>query len=694
MPPLQLGGWRDRVLSALGPDDVRLRVVADPDGLLLDERILQVLRERQVELLTVEDPVAFRFEYELRFRSRWDRGETVGASLLVRVPAARVDHLPFDLLATGRTASLGLAQLFPKLSPAVVVELAPDERDRLDHIQASLGHQPLGENATIDFLLLHVFDVDVARVHAPRDLLEVLLRLHQNRRRVTRVVAERLVEHLRAGGTFSDWPLDRLISDRDEFIAFLQERWPIFLARLVADRSSALGEEPVLDSYLAQPGPALLPLGDAALRPYVSSFFLDGELRPTRLAAPAESIPVWARLGILQDPSADRRRRLRGLLGALETAVPGADASYRVWSDFARRWAELGSQRWASAEPLDPDLGARLAHLRDRVDAAFRSWLAARYGGLYNQPDIPVMVHHIPRALARYRNRHGNPRLALVVFDGLALDQWVTLRGSLSARRPAWHFDEGAVFAWVPTVTSVSRQAIFSGQRPDQFAASIGTTAREAVSWTRFWENEGVRPSAIGYAILPNEPDTALAATDALIDLPRREAVGVVVRVVDEIVHGTPLGSVLVHDGVRALAAADRLPSILDRLLDGGFHVFLTSDHGNIESAGIGRPSEGVLAETRGARARVYSTATLRAQAHAAFPEATIWPPLGLPADFLPLLAPDRGAFVTRDEVIVAHGGASLEEIIVPYIHLQVRTKGFEERNDFVVQSLSKPLRP
>ena len=40
----------------------------------------------------------------------------------------------------------------------------------------------------------------------------------------------------------------------------------------------------------------------------------------------------------------------------------------------------------------------------------------------------------------------------------------------------------------------------------------------------------------------------------------------------------------------------------------------------------------------------------------------------GLPTEFLPLYAGARGAFVGQGERIVAHGGLSVEELIVPFV--------------------------
>lgn len=112
------------------------------------------------------------------------------------------------------------------------------------------------------------------------------------------------------------------------------------------------------------------------------------------------------------------------------------------------------------------------------------------------------------------------------------------------------------------------------------------------------------------------------------------------------------------------------MASLLNMLLAEGFAVYITSDHGNVEAAGCGRPKEGVLAEIRGERVRIYSEDILRSRVASTFPDALCWKPLGLPEDFLPLLAPLRRAFVPDGQRTVAHGGITLEEMVVPFVRV------------------------
>jgi hypothetical protein len=117
------------------------------------------------------------------------------------------------------------------------------------------------------------------------------------------------------------------------------------------------------------------------------------------------------------------------------------------------------------------------------------------------------------------------------------------------------------------------------------------------------------------------------------------------------------LGTTGMHNQVKLWVKEGFIGGLFEILLANGFAVYVTSDHGNVESVGCGRPKEGVLAELRGERVRIYSDDILRNSVAERFPGTLAWKPLGLPEDFLPLLAKGRTAFVTEGQRTVAHGG-------------------------------------
>ena len=321
-----------------------------------------------------------------------------------------------------------------------------------------------------------------------------------------------------------------------------------------------------------------------------------------------------------------------------------------------------------------PELESRYLGLRERVDSSFLSWVRSRYGGLHNLPAVPpAMLHHVPRAMARDLESGDAERVALVVVDGLAFDQWVVLRNVLVPQMPEVGFHEEATFAWIPAITPVSRQALFAGKPPIYFPASIGTTSKERSLWHQCWADSlGLSDAEVDYVNIQGNEDVSVV--EEMVSHPMLRVMGIVVRMVDMIMHGMKLGTPGMHDQVRMWAEQGQLAWLLGFLLEGGFSVYLTSDHGNIEAKGCGRPSEGSVAEVRGERVRVYSDSLLRAETAERFPGAVEWPASGLPEDYLPLLAPNRSAFIREGDRIVGHGGISIEELVVPFVQIRERT--------------------
>src|SRR5437016_6966232 len=276
-PLCMSNSWRDHILQALTLQGARLMLVADPDGLLLEEEILQGLQARGYDLLSYEDPAAFRFTYESTYRSRWDQGECTERSVILRTEAAELRSLPYDLWQAGQQYTFTIGDLFPNLSYPVVAALDRSDFDAL--YRAQRRHHPgtLGDNDTKDFVLRHVFDIAPELIKEPADLLRVLLRRHYRKRRVPAMLDAHLVQLLRQHGQFQDWPLERIVPDWEAFFSFLQQLWPHFLKRWlqqhqqasVADAASELASEPAM-AYVS---PEDLPFDHDDVRVYIDNLF-------------------------------------------------------------------------------------------------------------------------------------------------------------------------------------------------------------------------------------------------------------------------------------------------------------------------------------------------------------------------------------------------------------------------------------
>ncbi len=631
--------WQEHILKEFIPQVNRLTLVADPDYLVTEEDILQRLRERGFDILVFEDPVGFRFAYESKYRSKWDDGDSsIELVVVVHEQAANLRLLPYDIFQTDRKLSFSLADIFPNLSYSVIKSL--DRGDLEPLYQAYLQYTPgeLGDNATKDFLLSRVFDLDTDFIRQPADLLRVLLRRHYRDRPISKFLDQRFIHILHQHGMFEDWPLETIIQDREAFFSFLQERWPIFLKHIMVNKDSTVLESPTTYA-LKYSGPPNIPFDNEDVRVYIDTLFLDGLLQSVTYPQSSKPTQQWITVGIRLNPEADRLRRLEGLIRSVETAIPTDEARYQDWFAFAHRWSELIVLWHETNVQKQSALEQQFYSVQKKVDTTFQAWIMKRYSSLYNLPSTPpVMVHHIAHDIAQYIQTAAKEKVALIIMDGLAFDQWIVLREVFSQQRPDLKFRENMVFAWLPTITSVSRQSIFAGKPPLYYPESIFNTNKEATLWTQFWNDKGISQREVAYKKGLGE-GTSLSEIEELLSHPKIRVVGFIIDKVDKIVHGMELGTAGIHNQVRQWATQGFMIGLLNLLLQNHFDVFITSDHGNIEAT-----------------------------------DAIAWPPFGLPENFLPLLAPNRSAFIPEGKRVVGHGGISIEELIVPYVQVRRET--------------------
>jgi hypothetical protein len=646
-----MANWRDSILKHFQPRISRLTLVADPDGLLTEEGMLSAIRHRGFDLIPFDDPVAFRFAYESHYRSLWDQGQKTDLVVVLRSAEQQLNKLPFDLLKVGRQLTFALHQLFPKLNYPVLSEL---DRSYLDAVASAYDNHDgdqLSERGTKDFVLMHCFEIVPKLINSPLALLKMLLSLHARRIQLPEFLNDYLLESLSKHPAFGTWPLHEIVPSRESFLRFLQDEWAIYIGSF----GGGFGVQ------------SRVPFQHEDIHAYIDTFFLDGSLKPIEQHEPS-NLPAWVRNGVIDDPKTDAVRRFRALRQKFEAEIPGIEASHRDWQQAAQQWAELVVLRWECDEALDQSDRNGWTAAQSKVEAVFAVWMLQRYRSLHNLPyhQQPVMVHQVARFLAVERKRKKLGKIALLVLDGLAFDQWLLIRRILGADGPMLRFQDSTAFAWVPTLTTVTRQSIFAGEPPLYFPDSIETTSKERSHWLRFWEDQGVQRSGVELVTdLGGPADPRLETT---LSNPRLSILGVVWNKVDEITHGMMMQTAGMHSHVRLWASQGHLQQLLGRLHQEGFAIYLTADHGNVTATGIGNPKEGVLVETKGKRARVYDRPEFREEAAAKFPDSIRWPSQGLPADRHVLLAGDLKAFASEGEEVVAHGGIALEEVMVPFV--------------------------
>jgi len=666
---------KDAILSHFPIHTHPLTLVSDPDGLLADEDVLTALAERGFTLVDEPDPVA------LRRRVEGLRPWNVDYPLII-VTARPLNQLPYDLWQQGHHVTLALHTFFPNLAYPVVRALSPSQRYRLS--QSPPPPHRLGRQGTVEFLLRHVFAADLDALQQPAVLIAWLDRYHQQSDPMPAVLADHLLARLRKAPSYTAWPLDELLTNRAAFAVFVREQWRAYVQK---QTGQLLKEEPV--TYLGIKGSeaARYLLDFDALQDNLPGLVRSGTLEPLSVKQP-DRLPNWTRPAVLS-PEEDRRpRRAAELLNILTEYLDSApaDARWEQWQAIARAWAELTTLRYDPDAPLEPAQREAYDKLIGEIDAAFLAWLRRRYAPLGSQRlPTPHHVYHVPHYIAYQRRQGTADRVALLIMDGMALADWTLIGPAWRARHPDWRIAEHLLLAQIPTLTAVSRQALVSGLRPADFAATLDTARTESRHWAAFWAREGLPADACPYAHLAlercPEPVEGRNEPPPESDSARTRALCLIENKIDDMVHDATLGAKDFYASLRVWLEeyGRRVEKVIESLLARGFTVYLTSDHGHVEARGFGRPSEGLAVDTRGRRARIYSDRRAADNVQHSFSETILWSHDGL----LPngenavwvLMPQGRSAFDTFNETTVTHGGPTLDETVVPLLTITVEER-------------------
>jgi hypothetical protein len=539
--------------------------------------------------------------------------------ILVRDSAlAEPRDLPFDIEQQAEIVSLRLP-IADDFKP--LVRALPDTRgDRLVSALLTPSPDPLGATLAAGWGIS--FQPDGA---TPATELQATLRLRSDPA-TPAAIWDLLRPRLR-------YPLSKALADDPPDTGPLQAAWEDWCRN---------GRESPWRELIESTGSSLAPL------------FALGLLRT--VPGHRDDLPEWALVGTRSQTPYERASVL------LESAPAAWPSDLSSWTEVARWWGELRAAL-AEGTPAMDGMADRAWCWWNEADVVFRQWLSSSMGGLMmSASPWPATVARIAPFLARRVREGVARRILLMVVDGMGMAQWSLVSREAGLRSIV----SGGCVAMVPTLTSVSRQAIFAGSLPQAFAETLLTTNAEERRWAALWrrETEGLLRAPAGYWRLVGR------SPDEVPDLSRVDIAGVVVNAADEMMHGAEvLGDSQFAASLQTWVRHGFLRSLAQHAAEKGFEIWVTADHGNIEALPAGLPKrEGLAIESAGLRVRLYADPGLRSQSGA---EGVMWDPPGLPIDAIfPVFASGRGGYFNSGRR-VAHGGFSLDEVIVPLARVE-----------------------
>ena len=659
--------WQNTILNQFRPKKEPMLVVIDPDMLLSDETLLAEIQNSSYDILKLEDEVTFRNRFERNYRTRWDAGEPRHVVIIVHT-SEKERHIPYDLLQKGKKINVSVSELFPNLNALVIQTL-----DQAYYQDLYVAHQSLvdrneiqrGERQTMEFILRTVFGIEPATEWNPIRIVELLMDFHYRGRKIPQVIItcvnENMAKKIRSVGISKD-----LFDQSINFYSWLTKEWAKFCSKPESDNA--------------------LNFRDLRQKTLLTNLFADGKLDRVMVTTSTDSMPSWMRAGI--EMNAHYKTSTENKIGDnLDTSIksrvirfanmkdeefPQGSTDLRDWLNLAAEWAEvINVVNQLPKESYDL-IQLDFYKARNQINTGFVKFVQSRYSAVdyYQDNKGPVSLASINSWLNQQYSL--DDHIALICFDGLSLDQWFLLKKYLVSQLTHIDFRENRTYALAPSLTSISRQSLFAGRRPDSFADTWDKTNKDAERWQSFWINKGVAGKYVSYLPLKTNDLMSVNLQEAIGKNIKR--LGILINTFDDVMHSTkgfPENSDkrILYSSLQGYLADSKLSEMINFLLENQYRIIITADHGNICAHGSGITPPKAFIETYARRVAIFGEEKL-AREFAEQNDALYFRTKSLPTNLFPVYYSDFRMYNSSGSVEISHGGLSLEELVVPFIEV------------------------
>lgn len=314
--------------------------------------------------------------------------------------------------------------------------------------------------------------------------------------------------------------------------------------------------------------------------------------------------------------------------------------NYSDWINIAKKNARL--ERYSCLHHIERD--------QSFLDEAFVGFIENGYQKLAGtvSKDAPVILPKVIDKIAT------GEKVALVVADGMSMFDFEIL----SAYMGDLDYTLGGSFALIPTITSISRQALLAGKYPQQLENPFSLAKEEAGFYAAAQERGYSKVQCFYGRGYDSEPGSLV------------KFAAIIINDIDDIVHGQKQGRMGMYNDVTLWAKQGKIQKLLHSLLGKGFRVYMTADHGNTHCIGQGNLKKiGVETETKSKRMLVLKDF---ADISEELKERTFeYPGYYMDKSYQYRICNGRTSFDNKNEDVMTHGGITLEEVIVPFVEVR-----------------------
>lgn len=644
---MKTNSWRQILAQNMKKSTERIIILRNHQGFLNDPIFCEMLKS-EATLCECSDSIDI-------FRCIQ---ESPKEKVIVQVPPTA--NVPHSIQIRAKEVELTGEEIFPLLNNEVIKQCGVGTYDAIfDYCKnQTLGYVPLTRRQTEELIIRALFSLDLNRMNAESCLAVFLVLYHRGYH-----LPPELVDLIRRvgdeNGRSRGMTFLEKIPSEEKLRDWLSQQWQLFLSKNgkaqlnFADQSIALLLPTLFTSGILKRKEIhnLVELEEFTKRFSNHPWLLTGLEFSFFDKKHAESV-VEAKLKVMKHLISDVSKQ------------PTAEK----WLNVAQQWGQIRYLEYMSGLHTDTEIH----RISQQIEKPFKEYIIENYDRIIigSTDSHPLSVDKILPNI--YKQIDDDHKVALLVFDGMGIDQWEIIKQYLASHSLIIKRD-CSVYAMLPTLTGYSRQSIFSGKTPDEFTRFKMRT-HEKTLFTDFWRSKALDYEEIQYLhLVPDptilrKPDETMSAFLSGVSGGAR-VIGVIFTFIDKRLHGPydlDVGKKFLYSGIEEFLKSSCVAEIFKILRTSGYRVYVTSDHGNLVATGNGVSDSKYLVETHGKRCLVYDSRVL-AEEKQREADVTLFSSRFIPKD-LSILFPNGNCFFGTDGLKeITHGGISVEEMVVPF---------------------------
>lgn len=639
--------WRDIFMRKIEKSMDRITILRNHQG-FLNDRIFRETLASQTTLCTCNDTIdIFRCIEESQTEK-------------VIIHVQPTTYVPHSIQSQATDVELTTEEIFEFLNIEIIKRCGVETYDAIFNYCKNQKPEyiPFTKRQTEELIIRALFFLDLNRINV-ESCLAILLMLYQKRYHLP----QELLDHIRQLGDENARPrsitlLNKLPSE-EELRNWLSQQWQLFLSK---------------------EGKAQLNFADPSIVLLLPTLFTSGILKRMEIRNLEQleeftqrfSDLPWVLTG-LGFSFFDKRNiksvidKKLDIMNHLILDVSKKPTAEK-WLDMAQQWGQIRYLEYMSGLYAETEIHK----LSQQIERSFREYILKNYdsiiiGSTDSHPkSVDKILPNISKQIAAGDNA------ALLVFDGMGIDQWEIIKRYLTSHSLKVKSD-GCVYSMLPTLTGYSRQSIFSGKTPDEFTRFKMRTHEKSL-FTNFWRSKALDSEETLYLHLVPDP-TILKKPDEAMSMflsgvnEGTRVIGVIFTFIDQRLHGPydlDVGKKFLYSGIEEFLKSSCLAEIFKILQNGGYRIYVASDHGNLVATGNGVDDSKYLVETRGKRCLIYDRKRL-AEEKQKEANVTVFSSRFIPKDRYILFPNGNYFFGTDGSKEITHGGISVEEMVVPF---------------------------